>query len=369
MSEKKIGLSEIKYFPDKSPDKVKPTSITLDLTHRCPFKCSGCIESQAMKHSSKTSLHKKTVCRLISQFAATGGKEILFYGGEPTMHPEFSSIILHAAKDIPLIRVVTNGAFLAKPKVSESLFRAAEMTEVIIRVSLNAGTSKTHERLHHANGFFNQIIDGMQVLKGSGVKVSVSFMVEDKNANEITKAFRIAEEVGAKDFWIRPKTGLHGIGLVPMRATNRNLVLNSSYQIEQSRSDFTPSYHIERWFLEFLKYNIPPNTTKSYTSCYYCSASRLIITPPDPGIVWSCTYWRGDPLFYVTDLKKTPFGSDEFESRRQKSIRRVNPRKDCIGVICNRDEANKAIWRRYQAKKRISIEKPITKRIAKFITI
>jgi len=45
-----------------------------------------------------------------------------------------------------------------------------------------------------------------------------------------------------------------------------------------------------------------------------------------------------------------PFDSDEFERCRIAAIQRIDPSRDCANVICNRNEANKAIWKNLKAK-------------------
>ena len=348
-----VSLAELDTFPNTTPDGVRPKSLTIDITHACPFRCPGCIEKKAMRHSRRTSLSCETACRLISQFAEYyGGKEVLLYGGEPTSHPHFPIILRHAARVIPLIRLVTNGALLKKPQIADAICEAAEETQLSVRVSLNAGTPETHEELHRVKGFFNRVVKGMETIRNrsEAVDLSVSFLLEEANASEVLQAYEISTRVGASLFWLRPKTGLHGIGLLPLSSSACEAVLEALWEIEaRFESGLGPRLHVEPWFLSFLEHGVPPDTSKPYPACYYCAAARLVITPPEPGIVWSCTYWRADLRFFVADLSKVRFGSDEFERLRIAANRRIVPQRDCGKVICNRSEANKAIWERLQA--------------------
>lgn len=305
-------LAELSRFPDAEPDRVRPTSLTLDLSHCCPFRCPGCIEGKAMSHSHHTSLLGETACHLISQFSDQGGKEVLLYGGEPTAHPQFDKVVLHAADCIGLIRVVTNGAFLEKRCIAEALWAAADNAKVTVRVSLNAGTPQTHEALHRVRGFFLHVVRGMKMLTaaGSHVQLGVSYLVEEANASEVVQAYDIAVEVGATDFWLRPKTGLHGIGLLPLSQTARQAVLEAVDCLQKRRrTQPAPRVHVKPWYLQFLKANRLPETTKPYPACYFCAASRLVLTPPEPGVFWACPYWRAHPRFHVANLSEVTFGS------------------------------------------------------------
>jgi hypothetical protein len=303
-----------------------------------------------MCHSQHTALLTDTACRHISQFAEQGGKKIMLYGGEPTMHPQLPVVVRHATNCLGQIQVVTNGAYLEKPRVAEALWDAAEKANVVARVSLNSGKPETHAKLHGVPDFFWRVVKGMQGLQGSRVRLGVSFLVEEANADEILLAYAIAQEVGATDFYLRPKTGLHGIGLESLSPEARAAVQASVDHLTRPPLAPAPALHVPGWYVRFLETNRPPDTAKSYPACYFCAAARLAITPPDPGWAWSCTYWRADPRFHVADLSEVPFGSPEFERHRQAAIRRVNPSVDCAGVICNRHEANQAIWKRHRAR-------------------
>lgn len=288
-------------LPNTELDRVRPSSLTFDITHRCNFNCPECIEREGMRYSRHTDLLLSTVCCLISQFADQGGQEVRLYGGEPTVHKHFGTIVRHAAKCVDFIRVVTNGSLLKSPSVSEALKAASETAKLSVRVSLNAGMPQTHERLHRVSGFFPEVLKGIESLSSSGIQLGVGYLVEEANANEVFRAYEITRECGATDFWLRPKTGLHGIGLAPMSLAARQAVLESIAKLMQCDQVTDPKLHLQSWFPSFLEAELLPDTAKSYPACYYCAASRLVITPPDPGVVWACTYWRAHPRFHVAN--------------------------------------------------------------------
>ncbi len=71
--------------------------------------------------------------------------------------------------------------------------------------------------------------------------------------------------------------------------------------------------------------------------------SRIVVTPPDPGVAWSCTYFRADDRFQIANLAEAPLGSACFEELRLRAIRRIDPRVECCNIICNRADANQWI--------------------------
>jgi MoaA/NifB/PqqE/SkfB family radical SAM enzyme len=236
---------------------------------------------------------------------------------------------------------VTNGSHLHQARVRDALVESALRCDVDVRVSLNAGTAPTHERLHRAPGAFDLVIEGMRGLRDaapSGLRLGVSFLVEDANAREIDSGYRIAATVGADFFALRPKTGPRGTGLVPL--LDRAAVLRVIRRL--SESAVRPTVDAPREYLEWLATGRGPSSAKPYPACWFCGLSRLVVSPP--GEVWSCTYWRGDERFRVADLREAPLGSTAFERARLAAHDRIVPGRDCAGVQCNRHRANLALW-------------------------
>lgn len=344
---RKVRIPELREYPDVPPDQVCPVSMTLDCTHVCPFNCRCCIEAKGMRHSGHASLAAATCRSLIDRFVDQGGHEVLLYGGEPTAHLWFGEIARHAAIRVPNVRVVSNGYYLSEPRVHQALWDAAQYTDVTVRVSLNAGTPETHGLLHGCDGAWDRVVDGMTQLTrhDTPLDLGISFLVEEANAREVCRGYDIACQAGAGSYWVRAKTGMHSVGMDPLSPNARAAVLDALSEIEERAQDEGgPSVHVAPWYLAFLRYDVQPDTNKPYSSCYYCGSARIVVTPPDPGLAWSCTYWRGSPRHFIANLRDTPFGTEEFEQKRIAAIRRVNPSTHCANVICNRNSANKAIW-------------------------
>jgi len=343
---KQQWLGEIGGLPEAPPDAIAPKSITVDLTHDCIFKCKGCIEASSMRKSGRTSLRTGTVLQIIEIATQKGVKIFNFYGGEPTLHGAFGRIVRFTAKRAGKIRIITNGSQLIKEQIADSIAEASRCTEVEVRVSLNAGTEKTHDSLHGVKGFFKLIVEGIQFLMNhpNKIQLGISYLAEEENTDELEKAYDIARRVSAKYFTVRPKTGPHGIGISQLSPAARNALLQGIERLQENYGKLEPELQFPKWYLAFLKFGRMPNTSKPYPACWFCANSRLVITPPEPGVAWSCPYWRGDDRFKIADLAEVPYGTEEFERCRVEAIRRISPSRDCAHVICNRHEENKAVW-------------------------
>jgi MoaA/NifB/PqqE/SkfB family radical SAM enzyme len=255
------------------------------------------------------------------------------------------------SKRIKKIRLITNGSRLIKPEIAEAIIQAAEQTNLQIRVSLNSGSEETHNRLHGVKGHFKDIIRGLELIGREGkVQSRISYILCEDNYSELADAYSIAQNCNASVFSIRAMTGPHGIRILPLSDKARLAALVAIKNMQgKSKYPGNPKLDVCKEYIHYLTEGCQPNTFKDYPVCYYCGSSRIIITPPDPGTAWTCTYWRGDPRFKIAELVEAPLGSQKFELRRQEAIRRITPCLDCADVICNRHQANLAIYNQLNA--------------------
>lgn len=357
--EQSIWLAELQELPDGPPETISPTSITLDPTHECNFNCPGCIERTSMQDSRHSSLKLETIYNLVDECPELGIEEIALYGGEPTVHSNFPEILQYISKKIGRVRLITNGSRLIRPEIAKAIIRAAEHTDLQIRVSLNSGSEETHNRLHGVKGVFWDILKGLGLIAKvtSRVKLVISFLVSELNINEIEDAYSIANKCNAAFFSVRPMTGRHGIRILPLSCAARLAVLWAIQNLQKiSRSSGNTKLDMDRLYLVYLRTGCQPNTVKRYPFCYFCASSRIVISPPDPGVAWACTYWRADPRFKIAELAEAPFGSRKFELLRREAVRRIRPGFDCAAVICNRHNVNDAIYKKLNGDAGVIVE-------------
>lgn len=306
-----------------------------------------------MSCSGFAEFDEDTAGGIIDDFAAMGGRSVEFYGGEPTCHPAFPELFRRAARIFPAVRLITNGAYLVRADVRAGIRDAAAATQVAVRVSLNAGSAPTHDAGHGVQGYFPRIVEGVYALaaEARSARIGISYLLDDENAGEIGSAFEIAARAGAEEFWLRAKTGSHGIGVIPIAPESRAAACEQIRRVcEIAGSGGSPAFHIEPWHERYLQTGTADvDTDKSYPSCYSCGASRVVVTPP--GNVYACTYWRADERFLICRLADAPLGSPEFDSRRLEVLNSIRPAVHCADVICNRSAANTAVWSRRAASR------------------
>ena len=331
---------------NRESNDISKVDFNLDLTHACNFNCPYCIEKPAMLTTKSAMLSLGDAKNVIEWFAAAGGKELSLYGGEPTMHPDFPEILLFAAEKLDRIKIVTNGSRLARGEIKNAIVQATERAKVFVRVSLNAAKPDTHALLHGVKGVFPQIITGIREINPGFkrlVTVGISFLICRENINEIILAYQLSGFNGALEFHPRLMTGAHGIGLAPLNRSEKAEALRSITELKRLKKlPNAPELIVPEWYTHWLSGG-SVNTEKPFRRCYFCEGRRLLITPPSPGMIYFCTYFRGQDRFRVGSLRDIPF--DELFSKIKKAGESINPSVDCKDVLCNRFKYNYAAWR------------------------
>jgi MoaA/NifB/PqqE/SkfB family radical SAM enzyme len=256
------------------------------------------------------------------KFASVRG--IGFYGGEPLAHESFPSILEYASNLGFQIRVVTNGFYLQSDRVKQAILRANNVVEC--RISLNAATEKTHTRLHRPlKPCFYNIIRAIEKIASFGVRIGISFLLEEENHREVLKAAQISKECGCKFLELRPKTKLHGEGLIPLSPTARLVTLNQVEMIRSNLTDKDFELKVPDWYINYLKFGVYPSTAKDYPRCFV-SLFRITVSPPDPGVVSLCAY-RRMVNGYTSPLEVSLM--EWAQTKRIEIFNRIDPRIKC----------------------------------------
>lgn len=166
-----------------------------------------------------------------------------------------------------------------------------------------------------------------QLRRGSGaLRLGVCFLVENANAREVLAAYDIARSVGANAFFLKAKTMPHSIGLIPLSPSAREQVRIAFETILSQQCESSDlRFFYPPWYPQYLCDGYPRGTEKVPQTCYLCGALQIVVTPPDPGVVWACSYFHGDPKFHIADLDQIVLGSVEFAQSRREAVRRIFP--------------------------------------------
>jgi MoaA/NifB/PqqE/SkfB family radical SAM enzyme len=118
-----------------------PSFFWLWLTNRCQLECSMCYaeSSPAGTHGSMT---REDWINVIDQAAGLGASAVKIIGGEPTLHPDFAALTVHALSRGLDVEVLTNLVH-----VTDDLWSLFERPGVSVSTSYFSDDAKQHNKI------------------------------------------------------------------------------------------------------------------------------------------------------------------------------------------------------------------------------
>ena len=155
-----------------------PHNVMLDLTGRCDRHCLFCYvpsNERVLRDPPTASL-----VNLVKKLGHWGVQEILYLGGEPTIHPGLREILEAGAEMGILQRLVTHGGPVDLP-----LARQLAQVKAEVGVSLHGTSPDLHNVLAGVPGAFRARLGWARVLVNAGVSSYVAFSPTRMNGTEL----------------------------------------------------------------------------------------------------------------------------------------------------------------------------------------
>ncbi len=170
---------------------------------RCNLNCRHCYINP-LQHGSKT-LDIATIQSWLDAFLPDSRPvNVIFLGGEPTLHPNLSQAILHARKKgCDSVTVDTNGYLF-----NDFLLKVTPEIVDYISFSLDGASVHTNDPIR-GKGSFDTCTKGIQQAIKSGFTVSLIFTVSEANFGELQKMVPLILDLQISRFFIQV-IGLRG---------------------------------------------------------------------------------------------------------------------------------------------------------------
>ena len=292
--------------PPPPAPPASPLSINLDLTTACNYACDHCIDWEILNSGVS---HDDAVLRESMRAMAAAGlaSVILIGGGEPTVYPGFAAFAAFL-KDLDLqVAVVSNGS------------RNDRLLDVIdrfdrddwIRLSLDAGTDATFQRMHKPKRpiTLDEICAGVTRLKerNPAPRVGFSFIITwqgaareagapvIENLDEIPLAARRARDAGfdylsLKPFLVRRENGSEVMDAAQGAEALDRVVARIRARVDEAKAFATPSFRVvESTNLRVLEQGSWRELTRQPRTCHM-QALRQVLTPLG---LYNCPAHRG----------------------------------------------------------------------------
>jgi len=155
-------------------------NIDIKIAFNCNNNCDFCAQGNK-EQIYKT---KDEIEKILIKAKQKGIKEVVFTGGEPTLHKDIIEIVRLAKKlDYKAIQLQTNGRKLCDYNFCKVL-KDAGVTE--ISPSIHSSNYLIHNRLTNSNSF-SQVIKGITNAKKIGFKVITNTVINSLNYTDLPK--------------------------------------------------------------------------------------------------------------------------------------------------------------------------------------
>jgi MoaA/NifB/PqqE/SkfB family radical SAM enzyme len=168
-------------------------SIDLYLTSICNRKCAYCFLGDSF-FSTKQNIGVERVREILAWAAGSSIQEITLLGGEPALHPDFSTIVCLIRAANLRARTVTNGSprfrrALRDPLVAAGIGRVA--------VSLDAPSPEIFDSLRGPRAFADVMLT-IDLLKELRKPFDINFTVVRSSLPHVRQMLALAEDLGAR---------------------------------------------------------------------------------------------------------------------------------------------------------------------------
>ncbi len=173
------------------------TNVFFHILTSCNLRCRHCYINP-LQHGTKT-LDIDTIYAWLEVFAGKKNQvNVIFLGGEPTLHPDLPLAVLRARKlGYYSITIDTNGYLF-----NDVLSRLNPEDVDYISFSLDGATSDVNDSLR-GKGSFSVCMNGMESAVSKGFNSSLIFTVSNSNSHELEKMPALLEKLKISRFFIQ----------------------------------------------------------------------------------------------------------------------------------------------------------------------
>ena len=334
----RLSFDKVFFHPDRVAELVAtgdcfPLQGIFGLTNSCSHHCVWCYPiAVGMDRESNYFVNTDQFKRFVSDCRRLGMKSLLLGGaGEPTMHPDFAEI-LHYIKEIGLdVGLYTHGYHLVEKKKSQAVLDHC----TYVRVSLDAGTTETHNKLHGVKAHFEQILENVRSLvsnrKGHFPTIGIQFSVCNDNLHELPTCAKIAKQIGVDYMSIKP---VYSDTVMQRGSFDLDRIKEIMAETELFASDEFKVYAKYEQFNAALTSTIT-NDGKEYGACL---GSPFVLFAEGNGIVYLCCNSPREFGNYLEDSIEKIWKS----LQRKQILQTIDLHKCPAG--CHIHPLNKIIW-------------------------
>ncbi|MBN2213886.1 MAG: radical SAM protein [Bacteroidales bacterium] len=134
----------------------KPAFVTVEPTNNCNLRCTGCPAGNGTMERTRGNIDISLFKKLIDELAPTLSYLMLYFQGEPLLHPRLAEFIRYAADKRIYTAVSTNAHYLSR-QYSKKIIESG-LDRIIISLD---GTDQESYSKYRQGGDFNRVLQGI----------------------------------------------------------------------------------------------------------------------------------------------------------------------------------------------------------------
>lgn len=172
------------------------TKLDIKITFHCNNKCDFC--AQGSKRENIKPKSYKEILKSLKDGAKKKINQVVFTGGEPTLHPEIIKLIREAKKlKYEKIQIQTNGRTFASIDFLKEIKKAGANE---ISPAIHGSKPEIHDKLTNSNGSFKQTLMGIINAKRLGFYVLTNTVVNSINYKDLPEIAKLLVYIKVNQF-------------------------------------------------------------------------------------------------------------------------------------------------------------------------
>lgn len=212
------------YYWSKTSGKANikgmPISISIEPTTSCNLRCPECPSGLRSFTRPTGMLEEGLYRKVIDELQDTLLYLLLYFQGEPYLHPDFFNLVRYAADRKIYTATSTNAHFLSDENAKKTV--ASGLDRLIISID---GTTQETYSAYRKGGNLEKVIEGTKrvlywkkALKSKTPHVVFQFLVVRPNEHEIEAVQKLANDLGVEEVGLKTAQIYdyeHGSPLIP----------------------------------------------------------------------------------------------------------------------------------------------------------
>lgn len=266
-------------------------NLYLYITNACQLRCEHCYMGERLDEAQRMSLDQSL--GTLHYMRKMGSSKLTILGGEPTLHPDYVTII-RAAKAMGYEQVITTSNGL-----DPAMRKFATMTPddfAYVQISLDGGSAASHDRIRGA-GRFDETLANVERLTAAGFDTRLICTVNNVNVGDALDLLGMADDLGVSlvKYHVFSTIGAGSShGGQQMAMTPREWIAFYK-QLERVADQYRTRVWYQPTFA--LREDLPRYAEQGYYGCIGRTLDRASIFPD--GRMYVCSYLFDTDLFYA----------------------------------------------------------------------